>query len=173
MEIINTIFPPKQDTDRRVDVLPTPKAEVHIITIFCFPLLHSYHAKLLLISQEILGSIWDRTEMWRKNFTCPDLFARAARLSVRYWHATHLDSQKALEMHMVFQMFLYTNTYPTTLEMPCLDACENIICFFFVDTSHLQFTVVLQLNKNNQLLLFFSPAVKSSQLILNFLILHA
>lgn len=69
---------------------------------------------------------------WRKNFTCPDLSARAARLSMRYWRATHLDSQKALEMYMVFQMFLCMNIYPATLEMPCLDVCENLVCFFFL-----------------------------------------
>lgn len=57
MKIINTIFPPKQDTDHWVDVLLIPKAEAHIIIIFCSPLLHSYHAKSLLICQEILGSI--------------------------------------------------------------------------------------------------------------------
>lgn len=127
MKIINTIFPPKQDTDHWVDVLPTPKAEAHIITVFCLPLLHSYHARPLLICQEILGSIYDRTETLRKHFTCPDLSARAARLSVRYLHATHLDSQQALELYMVFQMSLCTNTYIATLEMPCLDACKDLI----------------------------------------------
>lgn len=91
--------------------------------------------------------------MLRKHFTHPDLSTKAARLSVRYRHATHLDSQQVLELCMVFQMSFCNgvNTYPAILEVPCLDACKNLICFF-VDMPHWWFRVILKLNKYNQLL---------------------
>lgn len=71
---------------------------------------------------------------------------------------------------MVFQMSLCTNTYPATLEMPCLDAHKDLMCF---SCAYIPLMVhsCLPNDKCSQLLLPLSLARKSSRLNLNVLIL--